>query len=368
MVLSPLLIGRCLKVCYSGGNKDSGSILSFAIRSSGQVCELEPPMPKLFAKSTLNAVIGGAVWFVLMPTSLSDTFEGELIQRILLLGVLVIVPLGLALVSSFSESRSQLFFGAIVLQPFAALAVIASAFVDPGFVAAGLASMWLITTGLIGLDGLVRLYRLLRSDRRSIADLSTIAGMIYLPVGAVWLIMSRLGIQPLGFGDTIVLLTAVHFHFAGFAAPVLTSLTGRHRLAGAGQRAVFVFAAVSVIAGTPLVAAGITVSPLIALVGAVVISLGLFCISFLNLFWIVPQFLSLSPKLLLIISALATVPAMVLAIAYAYSIVFHTLIVDIPQMAKTHGVINAFGFALCGLVAWVLVVNSQQGITRQLNK
>lgn len=316
-------------------------------------------MPKQFAKSILNAVIGGAVWFVLMPTSLSDTLEGELIQRILLLGVLVIVPLGLALVSSLSESRSQLFFAAIVLQPFAALAVIASVFVDPGFVAAGLASVWLITTGLIGLDGLVRLYRLLRSDRRSIADLSTIAGMIYLPVGAVWLIMSRLGIQPLGFGDTIVLLTAVHFHFAGFAAPVLTSLTGRHRLAGAGQR-VFVFAAVSVIAGTPLVAAGITVSPLIALVGAVVISLGLFCVSFLNLFWIVPQFSSPSPKLLLIISALATVPAMVLAIAYAYSIVFHTLIVDIPQMAKTHGVINAFGFAFCGLVAWVLVVKQSR--------
>src|SRR2546427_2725107 len=36
------------------------------------------------------------------------------------------------------------------------------------------------------------------------------AGLLYLPVGAVWFIMARLGSQPFGFGDTIVLLTAVH--------------------------------------------------------------------------------------------------------------------------------------------------------------
>ena len=48
---------------------------------------------------------------------------------------------------------------------------------------------------------------------------------------------------------------------------------------------------------------------------------------------------------------------MLLAAVYAYSIVFQKLIVDIPQMAMTHGVANAFGFALCGLTAWVLIEN-----------
>jgi hypothetical protein len=56
--------------------------------------------------------------------------------------------------------------------------------------------------------------------------------MLYLPIGGAWLVASRLGIQPLGFGDTIVLLTAVHFHFAGFAAPVLAGLAGRTVAAG----------------------------------------------------------------------------------------------------------------------------------------
>jgi hypothetical protein len=47
-----------------------------------------------------------------------------------------------------------------------------------------------------------------------------------------------------------------------------------------------------------------------------------------------------------------------LACAYAYSIVFQKLIIDIPQMAMTHGLANAFGFALCGLLGWCFVDRS----------
>ena len=182
--------------------------------------------------------------------------------------------------------------------------------------------------------------------------------MIYLPVGAVWLIMSRLGIQPLGFGDTIVLLTAVHFHFAGFAAPLLTGLTGHH-LQGSGKiRSLYSSAVICVIAGTPLVAAGISASPVLALVGAIIISLGLLSLALINLC------LHCAARPFAVTENvghffLSVIPAMALAVL-AYSIVFHKLIVDIPQMAMTHGVINAFGFALCGLAAWALIVTQRR--------
>jgi len=318
----------------------------------------------LFKQNILKAVMGGAAWLVLLPFSLSDSAEGDLIQRILLLGVLVIVPLGLALIDALAEERSALFRLAQAFHPFGALAVIVSGFLIPGFAAAGIATIWLVTTGLVGLDGLVSLSRFRHSRGPVVANLSVLAAMMFLPVGSVWLLLSRLGIQPLGFGDTIVLLTAVHFHFAGFAAPLLTGLTGYHLQARANLHALYVLAVVCVIAGTPLVAAGITVSPVLALVGALVISLGLYCLALLNLVWIVPQIASLLPKILLMFSSLAVVPAMILAGVYAYSIVFQKLIVDIPQMAMTHGIINAFGFALCGLVAWTLIVNSQTQKTR----
>jgi hypothetical protein len=114
-------------------------------------------------------------------------------------------------------------------------------------------------------------------------------------------------------------------------------------------------AVVAIIVGTPLVAAGITFSPLLALIGAVVIALGLILLAVLVVVWIVPSLESLPAKILLLVSSISTVPAMTLAFLYAYSIVFKKLIVDIPQMAMTHGVINAFGFALCGLLGWAIL-------------
>jgi hypothetical protein len=314
----------------------------------------------LSEQNTAKALVGVAVWLLVLPFSLSDSPEGELIQRILLLGVLVIVPLGLALIDTISDRSSAFLNIAAASQPFAALAVIISSFLDPGISAAGLALPWLITTSLIGLDGLIRLGRLRNAAGSAFTTLPVLAAMIYLPVGAVWLIMSRLGIQPLGFGDTIVLLTAVHFHFAGFAAPLLTGLTGHHLPASSKTKPIYLLAVVGVIAGTPLVAAGITFSPLLALVGAIVISIGLVCLVLINITWILPFISTLLPKTLMVISSVSVIPAMALAGVYAYSIVFHKLIVDIPQMAMTHGVINAFGFALCGLVAWVLLLRRER--------
>jgi hypothetical protein len=44
---------------------------------------------------------------------------------------------------------------------------------------------------------------------------------------------------------------------------------------------------------------------------------------------------------------------MVLASLYAYSLATKTLIIDIPTMALTHGLLNAFGFVTCSLLAWI---------------
>jgi hypothetical protein len=160
----------------------------------------------------------------------------------------------------------------------------------------------------------------------------------------------------MGFGDTIVLLTAVHFHFAGFAAPLLAGLTGRH--IAPKTSILLTMAEVGVITGNPLLAAGITASPAIALLGALVITAGLVLLAVVSMAYVVPTIRSTIVRVLLLISALAVLPAMMLACAYAYSIVFNKLIIDIPQMAMTHGLANAFGFSLCGLTAWTIIDSS----------
>jgi hypothetical protein len=301
-----------------------------------------------------SAIVGVIAWIMVIALRTSPAAETNVINGILFLGILVIVPLGLSLVATPNRhGRHSLPYQlAVFAQPVGALAAIVSFLCKTGLTAATLASVWLISTALIAVFGG---WRFLLRGVRPAEEFSIDAGLVYLPVGAVWFIMSRLGIQPLGFGDTIVLLTAVHFHFAGFAAPILAGLAGRGIRPAGFPRGLFDVAVVCIITGTPLVAAGITASPLIALIGAIVISSGLALLVVLVLGWVLPAVRSLPARILLCVSAISSVIAMSLASVYAYSIVAKKLIVDIPQMAMTHGVANAFGFALCGLIAWSIV-------------
>jgi hypothetical protein len=300
-----------------------------------------------------SAIAGAVAWAIILFIRTSTSYETELIDKILLLGVLVIVPLGLSLVATPDESGRHVlpYRLALLAQPFGAAAAVASFFLRQGMPAAILAALWLVVTALIALFGL---WRLLFRSVLNASELCIGAGLIYLPVGGMWLIMSRLGTQPLGFGDTIVLLTAAHFHFAGFAAPILAGLAGRMLDGGGARRQLFQLAAVGIIAGTPIVATGITFSPVVAFIGAIVISLGLIFLAIVVLVWVIRSVGSASAQFLLGVSAISSSSAMVLACLYAYSLVTKTVIIDIPHMAMTHGVINAFGFALCGLIAWSL--------------
>ena len=303
--------------------------------------------------------MGALVWISLFSLQIGDSPETGLIKRIVLLGILVIVPLALSLVpgSNSKERNARLYQLALLAQPFGAIAAVASFLLTPGVPAAVLAFLWFVVTALIALLGLSRLSK---PELRSAAEISISAGLVYLPVAGSWLIVSRLGIQFLGYGDTIILLTAVHFHFAAYAAPILSGLAGRQLGEKRNLNRAFKLVPLGIIAGTPLVAAGISLSPALALIGTVMISIALMILSVLVVGWILPSIPSMPVRMLLLVSSASTLPAMVLACAYAYSIVFHRLIIDIPQMAKTHGIANAFGFALCGLIAWALIDRSSQ--------
>jgi hypothetical protein len=314
-----------------------------------------------------SALVGAVIWILLFAVQIGDSPETGLIQRIVLLGILVIVPLALSLVpgASSTERNIWLYRLALFAQPFGAIATVVSFLLTPSVTAAALASLWFVVTAVIALLGLSRLGK---PELRSAAEISISAGMIYVPVAGSWLIVSRLGMQLLGYGDTIILLTAVHFHFAAYAAPILAGLAGRKLIETGNANRAFQFVPLGIIGGTPLVAAGITFSPVTALVGTVMISVSLVILSVLVVGWIVPLIPSVPARILLLISSASTLPAMIFACAYAYSIVAQKLIIDIPQMAKTHGLINAFGFAVCGLVAWALIMNSSSKDTESLRR
>jgi hypothetical protein len=299
----------------------------------------------------ISAAAGAVVWLLLLPTTTSDLRETEVIHKVVFFGMLVVVPLGLSLVPAHGLSIYRL---AVMAQPIAALPALASFYLETGPLAALLSSAWFILTALVALIGLLKLKS---RGIYPLEDFSINTGLLYLPVAGVWLVVYRYGIQPFDYGETIILLTVVHFHFAGFAAPIIAGLSGRVLTTRKHPRWLFRFAVFAIVTAMPLVAAGITFSGWLGLIGTVLLSAGLVMLAVLTVGWVMPAIAPLTSRLLLVIGALCSCSAMVLACLYAYSLPMKVLIIDIPTMALTHGVLNAFGFVTCSLIAWTVAAS-----------
>ena len=304
-------------------------------------------MPSTFAKR--SAAGGVIVWLVTLLLTTSESTSIELIHKVVFFAVLVVVPLGLSVVGPADQKGLSFYKLAVFAQPVAALLTVASFFFEKGVLSAALALAWLILNMLVVVFGLVRLTS---HGFRHLEELSIDAGLFYLPVAGAWLVIYRLGVQPFGYGEIIILLTVVHFHFAGFATPIIAGLSGRVLAPRNYPRKVFAAVIFAVVAAMPVVAAGITFSPWIGFVGALLLTAGLVLLAVLTIGWVGPAIVQAGWRILLSIGALSSLAAMVLACLYAYSLATHTLILTIPRMAMTHGLLNAFGFVTCSLFAW----------------
>jgi YndJ-like protein len=301
-----------------------------------------------------SAIAGAVVWALLLLTVTADFAPIDLIHKVVLFAVFVIVPAGLSLIAPDHRLGNLFLYKiVVVVQPIAAIATAASFFFEKGAVSALLASPWLILDSLIALFGLTRLTS--RRGFSPVAELSIDAGLLYLPVAGVWLVIYRLGIQPFDYGETIILLTAVHFHFTGFATPIIAGMSGRVLAAREHGDKIFILVVFGTVAAMPLVAAGITFTPLLGLIGTLLLSTALILLAVLNIIWVRPAIDSALSRTLLIVGAVSSCTAMVLASLYSYSLVAHTVILTIPGMAVTHGLLNAFGFVTCSFLAWIIM-------------
>jgi len=296
-----------------------------------------------------SAAGGVVVWLITLLLTTSDSELAEMVHKVVLFAIFVIVPLGLSVVAPNDQSRSKLYKFIVFAQPIAAFITLTSFFFEKGLRSAALAAAWLILNALIALFGLVRL-----TSRRihPLEELSIDAGLLYLPVAGLWLVIYRLGVQPFGYGEMIILLTAVHFHFAGFATPIIAGMSGRVLAGRNYPQRVFAAVVLAIVVAMPLVAAGITFSPWIGLAGALLLTVGVVLLAVLTLVWVRPVITAARWRALLVIGAISSCAAMVLACLYAYSLATKMLIITIPGMALTHGLLNAFGFVTCSLIAW----------------
>ncbi len=221
-----------------------------------------------------------------------------------------------------------------------------------GTPAALLAVGWLAVCAVASIAGLVELLEA-RSLRPT--HLLSAAGLGFLSVGAAWLVASRAGIT-LGFSREIVELTAVHFHYAGFAATLMSALALKAlRDRSLRMRLLTAASGLLVIFGTPLTAAGIATSnPVLTVVGPILLATGLLTNAALTALVIAPGLQAPSARWLLTISSAAVVIPMLLGVDYAAARVLPLPALDLQTMALVHGDLNAVLYALVGLTGWTL--------------
>jgi hypothetical protein len=282
------------------------------------------------------------------------------LKLILLLALFVIIPLAVPFVPFPKESGllRDLFWLVMFLQPFAALLGGASLVLDTGLLAAACAIAWLLFTVLMALIGMIWL---LHRSARQMANACLAIALVYVPIGSLWLVFDRLGIQPLGFSRVIVLLTAVHFHFITLAALIITGLTG-HAIQATQidfARKVYRVLAACMLVGPILVAGGITLTQVMGVrfletVGACLLALSLLLIALLNIRYVVPATVSLLTKGLLFFSSMSVVMSMLFAGAYTLGAETGVWTITISQMIIVHGWVNALAFGFCGLLGWRL--------------
>ena len=292
--------------------------------------------------SVLFALLGTAAW-----TASVVLLRPSWAAALFLLAPFVTVPLGLRLAATPDRRGVDPLSWRVarILQLPAAIALAASFHFPTSRLAAGLALPWLVVTFLAAAFGMRRLVT------RGIGpseELCIDVALFFLAVGGVWAVLTRAVPRPLGFDPIVGLLTAIHFHYAGFALVLLVGLAGR-RLPGGAPKLVVTL----VIAGVIGLATGIAASiPLLERYAGWTLAFAGFLVAAMHLrVATLPGRVSF--RIAIALSGLSLASALVLAAVYAArGVVLVPWIVDLGRMAKFHGTANAIGFALLGLLAW----------------
>lgn len=249
-----------------------------------------------------------------------------LVHAVVSLGMLIVVPLGLTLLPTRTTSTRWWF-------AFAVPGVVAL-WLPRGPVSVVLASIYLAGTVVLITLAARHFWQHRRLSAQQVALYTALATP---SIAALALVAERSSYELFGFNLTVLSLTVAHFHFAGFAAALMAYLAADG------------LAAVSVPLGTGIVLLGFFLGDAVELAGAVVLTTGMWLVGW-NL-WRRSRRADRSTAILLVVSGSVLVITMLLAVSWALGHVADTPYLPLEWMVATHGVANAVGFGLCGVLA-----------------
>jgi uncharacterized protein (UPF0548 family) len=333
--------------------RDSADAVRQFVQSKGTVRSKQVWAPDHWILALLLAIVGMVVAF---PGTLLHHDYG---QPILIYAALLSSPLVLHLLAVHGWLAERRL---VWLLP-AGIGLAAAQLIDNQWIASALTVPWL----------LISMYYLVRQVGSIISTLqekaiprweavATLAALAFWVVGAAWAFGDPSGIRPWDFSAEITRLTALHFHFAGLALPVLAGLA-HHYAASGTTKWLSKAAIVLVVAGVPLTAAGITTTQigwghgLESIAGVVMSSAGL-------LTGLVLIMLGTSghhaPKVnvagiegWLLVAGATLFGTMLLSACYALRSVMPLEFLSINWMRAVHGSLNALVAVPCALIGFM---------------
>jgi hypothetical protein len=218
-----------------------------------------------------------------------------------------------------------------------ALPLIASFAMASGPLSAALAVPWVVLA-LVGAaaavrHGLAGLPSILYPRR--LPDLGIDVALGLWGAGAVFLVTERFGLD-IGFAPVIVLLTATHFHFAGFGLLALASVM-------AFSRPWLRLPVAGLVVGIPVTALGfILVSDAICAIGAVVVGTSGIGVGIALVTSRVTDGIDWLGR----VAGVALLVGMPLGIAWSLAILTGSPFLDLEAMVRTYGVLNSLAVLL----------------------
>jgi len=178
-------------------------------------------------------------------------------------------------------------------------------------------------------------------------------GWMFIAVGGLWFTSLIVGKSPWDYDLRFTMLTALHFHFAGFALPVLTGqlihFSQENKLA---VTKVLIITCPILLVSIPFVGIGIAGSPIIEIVASILLLTCCILMAVCQIYC--AGFIKSHGGWLLSISATALIASSIMAIIYAMGEYTGNQSLSIPIMIVSHGTLNSLGFSLLGLVGWTI--------------
>lgn len=300
----------------------------------------------------VRAAVGGVFCLAFAVLKQPHPLDSAWGEAILLLCPLCLIPLTLVVMRMSAPVAAIGTWKLIEQFELSAATVLIGAFLMPPTLQTAVLTLpWLAVTALVGWAGVLGL------TRRIHRDLSTLmidVGCMFLAMGGVWTFLDRSGIRLWGFDQVIALLTAVHFHYAGFLLLVVTGWAARElepsKTAG--------ITCVAVVIGVPLTALGILAAHFKwdarwEAFAATFMAVSGWLVAYQHLRLATGRTDAARPvRALWTICSAALFFSMALAVLYALRSFVQIPVLNISNMRAIHGSLNAVGFGLCGVAAW----------------